>query len=164
MAFNATPLLCPFTVVLDIFTLKKDIAKMHYNKPGLNVPNNAPMAIYQATLAEHWLVMGLKTDNSHVDTWMSKMEVAIENIAFLAVVGNLVVNQLMEREATTVVTAKATFAEEPKWTTVMAKNVHQVVNQVVETLANAPKQEERKLNLHLMGFEAKEGETEKEQV
>jgi hypothetical protein len=32
------------------------------------------------------------------------------------------------------------------------------------TFANAPKQEERKLNLRLMGFEAKEGETEKELV
>jgi hypothetical protein len=34
----------------------------------------------------------------------------------------------------------------------------------METLANAPKQEECKLNLHLTGFEAKEGETEKELV
>jgi hypothetical protein len=34
----------------------------------------------------------------------------------------------------------------------------------METLANTPKQEERKLNLYLMGFEAKEGETEKELV
>jgi hypothetical protein len=34
----------------------------------------------------------------------------------------------------------------------------------VETLVNAPKQEERKLNLHLTGFGAKEGETEKELV
>jgi hypothetical protein len=39
-----------------------------------------------------------------------------------------------------------------------------VVNQVVETLADTPKQEERKLNLCLAGFEAKEGETEKELV
>jgi len=39
-----------------------------------------------------------------------------------------------------------------------------VVNQVVETLANAPKQEERKLNLRLTGFEAKEGEIDKELV
>jgi hypothetical protein len=31
-------------------------------------------------------------------------------------------------------------------------------------LAYAPKQEERKLNLRLMGFGAKEGETEKELV
>jgi hypothetical protein len=54
--------------------------------------------------------------------------------------------------------------EEAKWTTVMAKNVRQVVNQAVETLADMPKQEERKLNLHLTGFEAKEGETEKELV
>jgi hypothetical protein len=54
--------------------------------------------------------------------------------------------------------------EEPKWTMVMAKNVRQVVNQVVETLADAPKQEEHKLNLCLTSFEAKEGETEKELV
>ncbi len=40
----------------------------------------------------------------------------------------------------------------------------QVVNQAVETLANTPKQEERKLNLCLTGFEAKEGEIEKEPV
>jgi hypothetical protein len=39
-------LLCPFIVALNIFTLKKDIAKMHYNNVGLNVPNNAPMAVY----------------------------------------------------------------------------------------------------------------------
>jgi len=39
-----------------------------------------------------------------------------------------------------------------------------VVNRVVETLANAPKQEERKLNLRLTGFEAKEGEIDKELV
>jgi hypothetical protein len=42
----------------------------------------------------------------------------------LAAAGNFAVNQLIEREtATTVITAKAAFAEEPKWTTVMAKNV-----------------------------------------
>jgi hypothetical protein len=34
----------------------------------------------------------------------------------------------------------------------------------VETLADAPKQEERKFNLRLTGFEAKEGETENELV
>jgi hypothetical protein len=34
----------------------------------------------------------------------------------------------------------------------------------METLANTPKQEECKLNLHLTGFEAKEGETKKEMV
>jgi hypothetical protein len=53
MAFNAAPLLCPFNVTLNIFTLKKDIAKMHYNNPKLNVPDNAPLAIYQVTLAGH---------------------------------------------------------------------------------------------------------------
>ncbi len=35
------------------------------------------------------------------------------------------------------------------------------MNQAVETLVNTPKQEERKLNLRLTSFEAKEGETEK---
>ncbi len=34
----------------------------------------------------------------------------------------------------------------------------------METLADAPKQEERKLNLCFTGFEAKEGETENELV
>jgi hypothetical protein len=47
---------------------------------------------------------------------------------------------------------------------VMAKNVRHVVSRVVETLANAPKQEEHKLNLRFMGFEAKKGEINKELV
>ncbi len=34
----------------------------------------------------------------------------------------------------------------------------------METLADAPKQEERKLNVRLIGFEAKEDEIEKELV
>jgi hypothetical protein len=34
----------------------------------------------------------------------------------------------------------------------------------METLVDAPKHEERKLNLHLTGFEAKEGKTKKELV
>ncbi|CAK9878535.1 unnamed protein product [Sphagnum jensenii] len=54
--------------------------------------------------------------------------------------------------------------EEPKWTMVMAKNVRQVVSRTVETLADVPKQEERKLNLRLTGFEAKEGKIENELV
>ncbi len=54
--------------------------------------------------------------------------------------------------------------EEPKWTMVIAKNVCQVVSQVVETLADAPKQEECKFNLHFTGFKAKEGKIEKELV
>jgi len=108
--------------------------------------------------------MGLKTDSSPVNARLSKMEAAIENIASLTVVGNFAVNQLMEREAATAITTKVAFAEEPKWITMMAKNVHQVVNRAVETLANAPKQEERKFNLHFIGFKAKEGETEKELV
>jgi hypothetical protein len=67
--------------------------------------------------------MGLKTNNSLVDAWLSRMEAAIENIASLAAVGNLVVNQLMECEAAMVVTSKARFAEEPKWIMMIAKNV-----------------------------------------
>jgi len=137
---------------------------MHYSNAKLNVPNNAPLAGYQVTLVEHWLVMGFKIDNSPIDTRLSKMEAAIENIASLMIASNLAVNQLIEREATTTVTTKATYEEEPKWTTVMAKNVRQVVNQAVETLTNAPKQEECKLNLCLTGFEVKEGEIENELV
>jgi hypothetical protein len=70
----------------------------------------------------------------------------------------------MEREAAVTIMAKAMSAEEPKWTTIMAKNVCQVVSRALETLANACKQEERKVNLRFTGFEAKEGETEKELV
>jgi hypothetical protein len=92
------------------------------------------------------------------------MEVTIKNIASLAAVGNLAVNQLMECEVARIVTTKAVSTKEPKWTTVMAKNIHQVVSRAVETLADAPKQEERKLNLRFTGFEAKEGETKKELV
>jgi hypothetical protein len=47
---------------------------------------------------------------------------------------------------------------------VITKNVWQVVSRAVETLADAPKQEEHKFNLRLTGFKAKEGETEKELV
>jgi hypothetical protein len=144
--------------------LKKDIAKTHCNNVRLNVPDNAPLVVYQATLAEHWLIMGLKTNSSPIDAWLSKMKVAIKNIAFFATVGNLAVNQLMEREAVTAVTAKAASTKEPKCTTVMAKNVHQVVSRTMETLADVPKQKECKLNLRLMGFKAKEGETKKELV
>jgi hypothetical protein len=108
--------------------------------------------------------MGLKIDSSPVDARLSKMEATIENIASLAALSNLTVNQLMECEATTTIIAKVASAEEPKWTTVMAKNVCQMVSQVVETLADVPKQEEHKFNLHLTNFEAKERETEKELV
>ncbi len=68
----------------------------------------------------------------------------------------------MEREAALAITAKATSTKEPKWTIVMAKNVRHVVSRVVETLADAPKQEECEFNLCFTSFEAKEGETEKE--
>jgi hypothetical protein len=36
MALDAAPLLCPFTVASDIFMLKKDNAKTHYNNTRLN--------------------------------------------------------------------------------------------------------------------------------
>ncbi|CAM6069057.1 unnamed protein product [Sphagnum tenellum] len=65
---------------------------------------------------------------------------------------------------TVVVTIKVASTEEPKWTTVMAKNMRQVVDRAMETLVDTPKQEECKLNLRLIGFEAKEGEIEKEFV
>jgi hypothetical protein len=67
----------------------------------------------------------------------------------------------MEHEATTVVTAKAASVEKPKWTTVMVKNICQVVSRA---LADVPKQKEHKLNLRFMGFEAKKGKTKKELV
>jgi len=137
---------------------------MHCSNAGLNVPDNAPLVVYQVALAGHWLVMGLEIDSSPIDTQLSKMEAAIENITSLTTASNLAINQLIEHEATATVTIKATSKEEPKWTTVMAKNMHQVVRRAVETLADAPKQEECKLNLHLTGFEAKEGKTENEPV
>ncbi len=141
--------------------LKKDIAKTHCINAELNVLDNAPLAVYQAALAGNWLIMGFKTDSPPIDARLSKMEATIENIASLVTASNLAINQLLERETTLAITAKAVSTEEAKGTTVMAKNVRQVVNQAVETLADMPKQEERKLNLRLMGFEAKEGETEK---
>jgi hypothetical protein len=84
-------LLCPFTITSNIFTLTKDTAKTHCINVGLNVPDNAPLAVYQAALVGHWLVMGLKTDISFVNARFSKMETAIKNIASLAAVGNLAV-------------------------------------------------------------------------
>jgi hypothetical protein len=122
----------------NIFTLKKDIPKMHCNNVRFNITDNAPLVVYQIALVKHWLVMGLKIDSSHVDTRLSKMEVAIENIVFFMAVGNLAINQFMECEITMAITAKATSGKEPKWTTVM-KNMHQVVSQAMETLANASK-------------------------
>ncbi len=92
------------------------------------------------------------------------MEAAIDNIASLAATSNLALNQLLERKATTAITSKVVSTKEPKWTTMMAKNVRQVVNRALETVADTPKQKERKLNLHLTGFKAKEGETKKELV
>jgi hypothetical protein len=46
MVFDVAPLFCPFIVALDIFTLKKDIAKTHFNKVDLNVLDNAPLVVY----------------------------------------------------------------------------------------------------------------------
>jgi hypothetical protein len=83
--------------------------------------------------------MGFKIDSSHVDAQLSKMEATIENIVSFTGVGNLAVNQLMEREAAIALTTNAAFAKEPKWTTVMAKNVRQVVSQAMETLTNTSK-------------------------
>jgi hypothetical protein len=123
MALASAPLFCPFIVALDIFTLKKDIAKMHCINAELNVLDNAPMVVYQAALVGHWLVMGLKIDNSLVDARLSKMEAAIKNIVSLAAVSNLATNQLMECKVAMIVTAKVAFTKEPKWTMVMAKNM-----------------------------------------
>jgi len=105
--------MCPFIVASDIFTLKKDITKTHYNNIRLNVPDNAPLAVNQVALVGHWLVMGLKTDSSPIDARLSKMEVTIENIASFATVGNLAINQLMEREAVATVTAKLRLWRSP---------------------------------------------------
>ncbi len=92
------------------------------------------------------------------------MEAVIENIASFTTASNLAVNQLMKRETVMAIIAKAVSTEEAKWTMVMAKNVRQVVNQAVESLADTPKQEERKLNLRLTSLKAKEGQTEKKLV
>jgi hypothetical protein len=103
--------------------MRKDIAKQHYNNVGLNVPDNASLAIYQVALARHWLVMGLKTDSSFVDMRLSKMEAAIENTVSLVTASNLAINQLMEHEVTTTLITNVAFTKEPKWTTMMAKNM-----------------------------------------
>ncbi len=68
------------------------IRHFHCNNARFNVPNTAPLAVYQVALVGHWLIMGFKTDNSHVDAWLSKMEAIIENIASLVTIGNLAVN------------------------------------------------------------------------
>ncbi len=53
MVLDVTPLLCPFSTMLDIFTLRKDTAKQHCNNVGFNFPNNASLVVYQAALARH---------------------------------------------------------------------------------------------------------------
>ncbi len=92
MALANAPLLCPFIVASNIFTLKKGIAKTHSINVKLNVPDKAPQEVYQAALAKHWLVMGLKIDSSPANTWLSKMEAAIKNITCLAATGNFALN------------------------------------------------------------------------
>ncbi len=67
IALVAASLLRLLTVALDIFTLKNDITNTHINNAKLNVVHNAPLTVYQAALAGHWLVMGFKTNNSPVD-------------------------------------------------------------------------------------------------
>jgi len=46
MVLDAAPLLCSFIIMLDIFMLKKDTTKTHYNNARLNVLDNAPLAVY----------------------------------------------------------------------------------------------------------------------
>ncbi|CAK9236962.1 unnamed protein product [Sphagnum troendelagicum] len=84
MVLDAASLLCPFTVVSDIFVLKKDTAKQYHDNARFNVLNNASMAVYQVALAKNGLVMGFKTNNSPIDLPLSKMEAAVENIVSLA--------------------------------------------------------------------------------
>ncbi len=81
-----------FHYSVEHFHTKKGHCKTHCNNIGLNVLDNAPLVVYQAALAKHWLVMGLKIDSSPVDARLFKMEAAIENIASFATAGNLAVN------------------------------------------------------------------------
>jgi len=111
MALVVAPLRCLFTIALDIFRLKTDIAKTYCNNVGFNVLDNTPLVVYQVALTGHWLIMGLKTDNSLVDARLSKMEATIQNIASLTVVDNLVVNQLMECEVVATITTKVASTE-----------------------------------------------------
>jgi len=46
MVLNVTLLLCPFTAMSNIFTLKKDTSKQHYDNIGFNVPDNASLVVY----------------------------------------------------------------------------------------------------------------------
>ncbi len=114
MALGTAPLLCPFTIASHIFMLKKDTAKTHCINAGLNVLDNAPLAVYQATVVGNWLVMGFKTNSPPIDARLSKMEVTIENIASLAAVDNLAINQLMECKTSMAIIAKAMSTEEAK--------------------------------------------------
>jgi hypothetical protein len=83
--------------------------------------------------------MGLKSDSSFVDMRLSKMQATIENIVFFTAIGNLAVNQLMERKVAMALTTNVASTKEPQWITFMAKDMCQVLNQVVETLVDAPK-------------------------
>jgi hypothetical protein len=77
MVLVVAPLLCPFIIALDIFTLKTNIAKTDCNNVRFNVLDNTPSVVYQVALVGHWLIMGLKTDSSPVDAQLSKMEATI---------------------------------------------------------------------------------------
>jgi hypothetical protein len=46
MVFDVALMLCPFTVALDIFALKKDVPKQYCDNARLNVPNNASLVVY----------------------------------------------------------------------------------------------------------------------
>jgi hypothetical protein len=63
------------------------------------------------------------------------MEAVIKNIMSLVATGNLTVNQLIKRKVAMALIAKAASTKEPKWITVMANNMRQVVSWAMETLA-----------------------------
>ncbi len=46
MALASTLLFCLFTIAMNIFMLKKDTAKTHYNNVGFNLPDNALLVVY----------------------------------------------------------------------------------------------------------------------
>ncbi|CAM6078743.1 unnamed protein product [Sphagnum tenellum] len=151
MAFNVASLLCPFIVALDIFMLKKDTAKMHCNNVELNVLDNAPLIVYQAAVAGHWLIMASKPivhlltrtcpkwrqplrtlGLSRLLTTLQSMECEMTAVAIPKAMSTkepkwtkvmLTTLWSMECEMTAVATPKATFTKEPKWTTVMARNM-----------------------------------------
>jgi hypothetical protein len=46
MVLDATPLLCPFIITWNIFMLKKNTTKTHYNNAKVNILDNAPLLVY----------------------------------------------------------------------------------------------------------------------